>query len=390
MKQTLASTTFSVLFFVSGLFASASPYYPLDAHLTESDTNEVQVEIEGIDPDSGLISALSKVIAVSTQEATKLAARIAEVEALVEAGTLTKEEGEARIESLEAEFEAKMERFGESMEAWSDEFGEKVDAWGEEFSKKWEERAEELDESIADRVEGDIQLKLDFDNEEEEEEDTSVKVKFDSFEFHIGANSFRTMDGNDAASNAYLSPLQSLTGRSFLGVKRRIFGPKSPLVIQSGIGFESLGWSFNNDRTIVKTVVDPASASTSEIVPIENISGVRRNRWDQFYIELPVMLHLDFSKGNTVDQGLSLGVGGFAGLRTSSQSIVHGADSDGDRVINRTISGYNTHLVRYGLQAQAGFKKIKLTGRLDAQAFFRPGTFEEEVVVGSLALGFVL
>jgi hypothetical protein len=324
MKQTLASTTFSVLFFVSGLFASASPYYPLDAHLTESDTNEVQVEIEGIDPDSGLISALSKVIAVSTQEATKLAARIAEVEALVEAGTLTKEEGEARIESLEAEFEAKMERFGESMEAWSDEFGEKVDAWGEEFSKKWEERAEELDESIADRVEGDIQLKLDFNNEEEEEEDTSVKVKFDSFEFHIGANSFRTMDGNDAASNAYLSPLQSLTGRSFWGVKRRIFGPKSPLVIQSGIGFESLGWSFNNDRTIVKTVVDPASASTSEIVPIENISGVRRNRWDQFYIELPVMLHLDFSKGNTVDQGLSLGVGGFAGLRTSSQSIVHG------------------------------------------------------------------
>jgi hypothetical protein len=102
------------------------------------------------------------------------------------------------------------------------------------------------------------------------------------------------------------------------------------------------------------------------------------------------MLHLDFSKGNTVDQGLSLGVGGFAGLRTSSQSTVHGADSDGDRVINRTISGYNTHLVRYGLQAQAGFKKIKLTGRLDAQAFFRPGTFEEEVVVGSLALGFVL
>ena len=389
MKQTLASTVFSILFFVSGLSASASPLYSLDVPLTETDTNEVQVEIEGIDPDSGLVSALTEIIAVSTQEATKLAARIAEVEALVEAGTLTEEEGEARIDALEAEFEAKMERFGESMEEWSDEFSDKMDAWGEEFSKKWEERAEELDESIADRIEGDIELKLDFDNEEEEE-DNSVKVKFDSFEFHIGANSFRTMDGNDAASNAYLSPLLSLTGRSFLGVKRRIFGPKSPLVIQSGIGFESLGWSFNNDRTIVKTVVDPASASTSEIVPIENISGVRRNRWNQFYIELPVMLHLDFSKGNVVDEGLSLGVGGFAGLRTSSQSIVHGTDSDGDRVINRTMSGYNTHLVRYGLQAQAGFKKLKLTGRLDAQAFFRPGTFEEEVVVGSLALGFVL
>ena len=91
MKQTLASTTFSVLFFVSGLSASASTYNPLDTTLTETDTNEVQVEIEGIDPDSGLISALSEIIAVSTQEATKLAARSAEVEALVEAGSLTEE-----------------------------------------------------------------------------------------------------------------------------------------------------------------------------------------------------------------------------------------------------------------------------------------------------------
>ena len=237
MKLTLASTIFSILFFVSGLSASASALYPLDMPLTETDTSEVPVETEGIDPDSGLVSALTEIIAVSTQEATKLAARIAEVEALVEAGTLTEEEGEARIEALEAEFEAKMERFGESMEEWSDEFSDKMDAWGEEFSKKWEERAEELDESISDRVEGDIELKLDFDDDEEEEEaNNSVKVKFDSFEFHIGANSFRTMEGNDAASNAYLSPLQSLTGRSFLGVKRRIFGPKSPLVIQSGIG----------------------------------------------------------------------------------------------------------------------------------------------------------
>ena len=109
MKQTLASTIFSILFFVSGLSASASPLYSLDVPLTETDTNEVQVEIEGIDPDSGLVSALTEIIAVSTQEATKLAARIAEVESLVEAGTLTEEEGEARIEALEAEFEAKME-----------------------------------------------------------------------------------------------------------------------------------------------------------------------------------------------------------------------------------------------------------------------------------------
>ena len=115
MKQTLTSATFSFLFLFSGISASASTYSPLDTALTKTDTNEVEVEIEGIDPDSGLVSALSEIIAVSTKEATKLAARIAEVEALVEAGSLTEEEGEARIEALEAEFEAK---WNASAKAW--------------------------------------------------------------------------------------------------------------------------------------------------------------------------------------------------------------------------------------------------------------------------------
>ena len=56
MKQTLTSVTFSFIP-VLGLSASASTYNPLDTALTETDTNEVQVEIEGIDPDSGLVSA---------------------------------------------------------------------------------------------------------------------------------------------------------------------------------------------------------------------------------------------------------------------------------------------------------------------------------------------
>jgi len=129
------------------------------------DTNEVKVEIEGIDPESGLIEAITEIVTMSTTEATKLAAQIAEIEALVEAGTLTEEEGDARIEELEESFEARMESFGESMEAWGEEFGERMEAWGEEFGKKWEDRAEELDKSIEDGVASDLDIKLDFDQE---------------------------------------------------------------------------------------------------------------------------------------------------------------------------------------------------------------------------------
>ena len=59
-----------------------------------NDTNEVKVEIEGIDPNSGLIEAITEIVTVSTAEATKLAAQIVEIEALVEAGTISEEEGE--------------------------------------------------------------------------------------------------------------------------------------------------------------------------------------------------------------------------------------------------------------------------------------------------------
>ena len=396
MKQTLTSATFSFLFFVTGLFASASPYHPMDTTLTESDTNEVQVEIEGIDPDSGLVSALSEIIAVSTQEAIKLAARIAEVEALVEAGSLTEEEGEARIEALEAEFEAKMERFGESMEAWSDEFGDKMDAWSEEFSKKWEQRNEDLEKSIEDGVAGELDIKLDFDLEESDATEAPEaskkkkpnKTRFDVFEFHIGLNSFRDAAGNRSMTEGMLSQWESLGTRVVFGNKHKIGGASSPLVLQTGFAFETIGFSFTGDKTLVK--VDPTNSgagATTEIQDVVGVTDVRRNRFDQTYFELPVMLHLDFSSRGKVDDSFSIAAGAFAGVRMASSNLVQGSDSEGSRIQIRTRNDYNSNLFRYGIQGQVGYKSWKVTGRLDARSFFQEGAFNEDIHVGSLALG---
>ena len=83
----------------------------------------------------------------------------------MEAGTLTEEEGDARVKELTESFEQRMESFGESMEAWGEEFGEKMETWGEEFGKKWEDRAEELEKSIESGVTADIEI-LELDEEE--------------------------------------------------------------------------------------------------------------------------------------------------------------------------------------------------------------------------------
>ena len=395
MKKNVTAAMLGLAYLALGLSVSAKDSAELADFYNSNprDTNEVKVEIEGIDPESGLIEAITEIVTMSTTEATKLAAQIAEIEALVEAGTLTEEEGDTRIEELEESFEAKMESFGESMEAWGEEFGERMEAWGEEFGKKWEDRAEELEKSIEDGVASDLDIKLDFDQEASEAPEApkkkkkSNKTKFDSFEFHMGANSFRTMEGEATMTEDVLNHWESINTRAVFNNKRKIGGAASPLLLSSGVAFEILGFSFNNDNTIAK-VEQPTGPSTTEIVPITGMTDVRRNRFDQVYVEIPAMLELDFSPRGKVDKSLSLGLGGYAGVRLTSQNLTLGSDSEGDRLQVVTNSNYNTHLFRYGLQAQLGLKGWKVTGRLDARTFFQKDAYNEDVYVGSLTLGY--
>ena len=367
---------------------------------TVTDTNEVRVEIDGIDPESGLIDAITEIVTMSTTEATKLAAQIADIKAQVEAGTLTEEEAEERIEALEKNFEERMESFGESMEEWGEEFGERMEAWGEEFGKKWEEKAEEMERSIENgEMANDFDMKMDFDVDVPDMPEMpsmpsapkkSNKKTFDYFDFHIGANSFRDASGYSTTTEGLLSSWESLNTRFSFGTKRKIGGAASPLVFQSGLGLEANTFSFNNDHMIVK--VPPASNgadATTEIVPVTDLTDIRRNRFEQLYLEIPVMLNLDFSKRGKVDNSLTLGVGAYGGVRLSSESRLLGSDSEGQRMQIRTNNNYNTHLFRYGLQAQVGLNSWKVTGRLDARPFFQDGAFNEEVYVGSVTLGFV-
>jgi len=86
--------------------------------LSDSTVTETTEERLGIGPDAGFVSAITAMVARSTQEATELAAKIAEVNTQVEMGYLSREEGDARIKELEENFELEMENLGESMEAW--------------------------------------------------------------------------------------------------------------------------------------------------------------------------------------------------------------------------------------------------------------------------------
>jgi len=116
--------------------------------LSDSTVTETTEERLGIGPDAGFVSAITAMVARSTQEATELAAKIAEVNTQVEMGYLSREEGDARIKELEENFELEMENLGESMEAWGESFGERMEAWGENFEKRWNKNAKDIEARI--------------------------------------------------------------------------------------------------------------------------------------------------------------------------------------------------------------------------------------------------
>ena len=391
MKKTTITTLLALGYLALGLSLNASTTNFKELHFP-NDTNEISIEVDGVEAGAGLLEVISKIITIGTTEAAKLAEQIAEIEALVEAGTLTEEEGDARVKELNESFEQRMESFGESMEAWGEEFGEKMETWGEEFSKKWENRAEELEKSIESGVSADIEIR---DLEEEESDSLSIplpkkksnKTQFNSFGFHLGANSFRAMNGNSTSTEDLLNHYESLTFRSIFNVNNKIGGAGSPLLISFGYELEGLAFSFKNDNTIVK-VDQPSGETTTAIVPVTGVTDIRRNSFSQAFFTIPMMIELDFSPRGKVNKSLSLGVGGYAGVRIGSENILLGSDSEGDRIRINTNNNYNTHLFRYGLQGQVGIKSWKVTGRIDARTFFQENAFNEDVYVGSVTLGY--
>lgn len=260
------------------------------------------------------------------------------------------------------------------------------EAWQEEFMKE----AATLSDSLGATSVKSMVLKFGIGNDASKKRVSSKKpsrTSFDYFEFHVGANSFRDASGYETNSESLLNGWESLTSRFTWGVKKKIGGPSSLLVIQSGLGIETNQYSFKGDNEIIKSS-DLSGGSTTQIIPVTGVYSLRRNSLNQVYMEVPVMAQLDFSQRGAVDKSLSLGFGAYAGMRLGSESTVLGSDWEGERLMTRVSSNFNTHLFRYGLQAQLGMRAWKVTGRLDGRTFFQAGSFQEEVYTGSVTLGY--
>jgi len=205
------------------------------------------------------------------------------------------------------------------------------------------------------------------------------------FEWHIGSNRLLKNNFSDASAMEHVNGWLSIENRFLFSQKRRLGSNASPFQLQTGLGFSGTVFSFKNERTISKDIL---GGSGTGLFPIFNMNTVWSSNWRYTHLNAPIMLHLDLSPRGTFNDGLNIGVGLEGRMRIASSAAYSGRDLDGDWFTRTTQSGFNTRILNYAILAQAGYKKVKLTGRFERIPLFREGAFEEDVFLGSLTLGF--
>ena len=217
--------------------------------------------------------------------------------------------------------------------------------------------------------------------------DETPKTKVGVFGFHLGPNSLVLSDRSMASAMDNINAGLSWETRFFFGQKRRVGGAKSPVQFETGLGIGTSVLSFKNGLTIDK---DPMMFGAANLVPISGLSNVRRSNWNINTFDVPAILHLDFSPKGSFNEGLNVGLGFMGRIRYLSQATYYGADMDGDFYTERRTNSFHTRLLNYALVGQLGYKKLKITGKLEQLPFFKDNYFQEQVYLGSITVGFSL
>ncbi len=135
--------------------------------------------------------------------------------------------------------------------------------------------------------------------------------------------------------------------------KTQLGGKKSPLLVQYG-----LEASWNN---FMFTGNNYALESSEGVTFPEFRSPLEKSKLTAAYINLPLMVHLDFAENNK--RGLKLAFGGYAGYRVGSYTkIVYNENADKQK--DKEHSNFYLNDWRYGVRAEIGIGKDKFDSGL--------------------------
>lgn len=298
-------------------------------------------------------------------EAQKIAQRIdsitqSERNALV----LEIEEIDRRLENAEiSAAEAKNER----------EFLAEV--YAERIERKVNFEKEKLDELIASRVENRVYEKNDEDDMD------SIVIKFrlnpknisekrttSQFVFAVGVN---TLTGDNQMFDDNLKVWPSRFWEFGYTKNTRILNESNLLHIKYGLSLLYNNYKPENNMIFAKdgnqTILEPTDLN------------FKRNRFRNFYVNLPVHLEFDLSPNKFDDEGkrifsshesFRLGLGGYIGVLVNSKNFLKYKEN-GETAKFSIKDNYHVNDFNYGLSAYIGYKEFSFYTKYDLETLFK-------------------
>ncbi len=364
--------------------------------------NGAQIIISGDDDISingqSLQAILAEFTAGMEAAAAEFEATLEDIEAREEAGEIDEDQAEAERDAAGDAFEMRAEELAESLE----EMGESMERMAESQERNWEQWADQWekgtfpDPDSTDQAESGrnsdrriiigedgIRIEDRIDDDIIWDESNGYEQESAIIGFHFGVNQLYNPDMELAAGEAEVGTFKSWTYDLELGHKVRI-GQTSPLFFQYGLNFS---WhSFNTKGSLTKAPDVNGDPSIS-FAPRAGVN-VSNTEFDIVYMDIPLMLQLDFS-GEDINEGFSIGVGGYGGVRIDAERETEYTDFNGDNIEETIEDNFLTNQFRYGVMGQIGWGSMKVTAKYDLSALFQDRYDTPNYQTASVTLGFV-
>lgn len=334
-------------------------------------------------------------------------AEISRINAEVEAGNMTPEEAEEAQEAARETMEENLEAFEERWEEWGDSKEAKWDAWGEAYGKQWEDWAEQW-EAEAEKWEAEkeagkdvgsapqmppmpnlpptppasIDEKIIIKTVKKEKKRKRQRTK-GTFDLHLGLSQMVEAGGLIISDQ----PAEQQTWKSAnfelgLGGKTRMFGDQSKFYLKYGLAVNWNWFSLKGKNAIFKDTATGMAAFGENGTSL----NVASSKFSVGYLDIPLMLQFD-SSTRGMDNGFTLGVGGYGGVKLYSKRTIDYDDEFNDRSTQYTYNSYFMPSFRYGLIGQIGYGHFKATAKYDLNSMFKDNK-GPDYHIASITLGF--
>jgi len=156
---------------------------------------------------------------------------------------------------------------------------------------------------------------------------------------------------------------------------------KSSFWLRRGISLSTYVMDFGPDRYLALT-----EGAYPGVAVMQSDQELMVSNFSVGYLELPLALVYNGSASGS--KGLSLAVGGFAGVRVGAETKIM-RRSDAGRMTQTTQHGFYTSRLAFGTQMEIGYKKFFLASRMNLNPFFqqRRGVSTPSIAAATMSLG---